>query len=481
MSPKICILLFLAAVAAKLPAQPGYPAKNRTIDSFMTALYGREQFTGSILVAQDGKLIYEKAFGLADREKHIPFTTGTSEYIGSVSKQFTAMGIMILKDRGFLDYNQSVRQFFPELPVCMQAVTLLHLLYHTSGLALFDDYPDMTEKDVFNILLKQDSLRFRPGEKFEYCNAGYSLLGMVIEKISGLSLNAFLTENVFKPLGMSNTLVNEINHRDTIRATGYTLYGTINSYDTYMGGNASIISSVEDLYKWDESLDKSQLVKPETLAEAFSPSSEIMKNPALTLTDPLFGNKSYGFGWWIAMHDGAKDLFHDGAFSGYTSYNERIIADRIAVIELTNLRRAPVYDIRNAIVNILEGKPYQLPKILGSVWLNREAAKIRIDSAIAHYRILQKSADPNYDYAESDLNSYAYILLRAGNTDAAIKIFKLNSEIYPGSFNVFDSLADGYEKAGNKTLAIESCKKALRIDPSNEYEKERIKALEKGN
>ena len=481
MNAKIYVLFFLIAVALKLPAQSGDSVSSRTIDSFMTALYDRDQFSGSILIARNGKVIYEKAFGLADREKQFPFTTGTREYIGSISKQFTAMGIMILKDRGLLDYSQSVRHFFPELPVCMQVVTIRHLLYHISGLALFDDSPNMTEKDVLNILLKQGSLRFSPGDKFEYCNAGYSLLGMIIEKASGQSLNAFMRINIFEPLGMRNTFVNEIDHRDTARATGYTLYGTINSYDSYMGGNVSIISTVGDLFKWDESLYNSQLVKSETLAEAFTPSSVVMNNPSLTLKDNTFGDKSYGFGWWIAMHDGSKDFFHDGAFSGYIAYNERLTAAHLSIIVLSNLRQPFVYDIRSGIVHILEGSPYSLPKIPGSVWLHRKTATLGIDSAISLYRIMQQSADPDYNYAEIVLNSYAYLLLRAGKVDAAIKIFTLNAAIYPGSFNVYDSLADGYEMSGNKALAIESCKKALQIDPANEYEKNRIKTLEKGN
>jgi hypothetical protein len=197
------------------------------------------------------------------------------------------------------------------------------------------------------------------------------------------------------------------------------------------------------------------------------------------LKDDLFGDKSYGFGW-IATREGAKDMFHDGAFSGYQTYNERITADHVAIIEVTNLRRCPVYDIRNVVLSILEGKPYQLPKIPGSLWICRQAAAIGYDSAIAHYRILQKSANPDYDFAEVVLNSYAYILMRSGKVNDAIRIFKLNTEIYPNSFNCYDSLADAYEKAGNKTLAIESCKKALQIDPSNGYEKDRINALEKG-
>jgi CubicO group peptidase (beta-lactamase class C family) len=262
--------------------------KIRKIDSFMTALYNRGQFTGAILVADHGKLIYKKGFGLANRETTTSFIASTPEYIGSISKQFTAMGIMILKDKGRLNYHQHIRQFFPELPACMEQVTIRHLLYHISGLALFDDFPDMTEKDVFTILLKQQSLRFTPGEKFEYCNGGYSLLGMIIEKITGESLHNFMATNIFKPLGMNQTSVNETGQPNKTRAVGYTMYGTINSYDTYMGGNASIISTVEDLYKWDQELYHCSLVKPATLTEAFTPSSLVMKNSALNLKDDIF-------------------------------------------------------------------------------------------------------------------------------------------------------------------------------------------------
>ncbi len=145
---KKAVLLLLLAINGNLFAQQ---SKSEKIDSLMTALYNRGQFTGSILIADNGKVVYEKAFGMADREKNIPFTLNTQEYIGSISKQFTAMGIMILKDRQKLNYNQSIRDFFPELPAFMQPVTIRNLLYHTSGLAIFDDYPDMTEKDVFNI------------------------------------------------------------------------------------------------------------------------------------------------------------------------------------------------------------------------------------------------------------------------------------------------------------------------------------------
>src|SRR5258706_8951401 len=145
-------LLFLAAFIFLTMVCHAQVITNR-IDSFMTALYDRGQFTGAILVADHDRIVYQKGFGYADRETKIPFTLSTQEYIGSISKQFTAMGIMMLKEKGKLKYDQPIRDFFPELPACMNPVTIRLLLYHISGLAIFDDYPGMTEKNVFDELL----------------------------------------------------------------------------------------------------------------------------------------------------------------------------------------------------------------------------------------------------------------------------------------------------------------------------------------
>ncbi len=447
-------------------------AKHREIDTFLSTLYVCGQFTGAVLVAEHGHVIYKKAFGLADRENNKPFTLQTPEYIGSLSKQFTAMGIMILKERGKLNYDQPVRNFFPELPECMQPVTIRHLLYHTSGLATFDDFPDMTERDVFNILLKQKTLNFKPGDRFEYCNAGYSLLGMIIEKISGQSLNDFLSENVFRPLGMYHTTVNEFLRRNSDRAVGYDMFGTQNNYDTFMGGNASIISTVEDLFLWDQALYRPTIISRNTLEEAFS------RSP-ISLNDDVFGKKSYGFGWWIVDKNGSKDLFHDGAFGGYRAYIERFLTPQNTIIQLSNLRHPFTLDIRNAIVNILNNKPYVFPKQLISVWVFNKMQLTGIDTAIQLYKDLRISADSAiYNFNEPELNSLGYYLLRQNRIDEAIKIFTLNADEYPHSSSTFDSLGEACLMSGDKPSAIRNYKLALKLDPHNYNAANVLKSLE---
>jgi len=134
---------------------------------------------GAVLVSEHGKVIYEKGFGFSNVSAKELFTPSIPCYIGSMSKQFTATGIVILAEKGALGYDQSIRQYFPDLPECYQPVTIREMLHHSSGLPIFDDYPNMTENDVYEIVKKQTALRFGPGSKFEYCNANYTLLGML--------------------------------------------------------------------------------------------------------------------------------------------------------------------------------------------------------------------------------------------------------------------------------------------------------------
>ena len=244
-----------------------------------------------------------------------------------------------------------------------------------------------------------------------------------------------------------------------------------------MGGNASVISTVDDLYKWDQELYHCKLVKPETLTEAFTPSSVVLKNPALSLKDNLFGEMSYGFGWWIAK---GPDFHHDGAFSGYISYIERQPAEKTTIIELSNLRHIPAYEIRTAILNILNDKPYTLPKIKGSYFLHEKSQSLGMDSAITLYRVLQKNGDDSYDFSEGVINSYGYVLLRSNHTEDAIKVFKLNVENYPNSANVYDGLGDAWLKAGDKVQAIANYEKESSLDPTNEDLKKQIRNLKAG-
>lgn len=437
----------------------------------MSTIYKDKQFTGTVLVADKGEIIYKKGFGYADKKTKDFFTPSTPCYIGSVTKQFTAMGIVILKEKGLVSYDQSIRQYFPDLPECFQNVSVLNMLHHSSGLPLFNDFPDMNEEDVFNIVKKQEYLWFEPGSKYEYCNANYTLLGMIIEKISEIGLNEFLTSNIFIPCGMENTCVDEPLTKITKRAIGYHLYGDEYDYSTYIGGAASVISTVEDLYKWDKMLYNPSFVSAQSLNDIFTPGKNKWHSE-------LYGEQGYGFGWFISGNDGNKIVQHDGGFAGFRSYIERQIDKNISIIFISNVRHGLTNDIREAINNILNNKPYAIPKISGVNHIMREYKKTEMKQAVLDYVSLEKTKDGSrYYFNETECNSLAYNLLRENKTDDAIQLFKLNTEKFPESANVFDGMGEAYLKIGDKANALVNYKKALKLNPNNNNLAEAIEKL----
>ena len=472
MKKTIGILILIFGLYTIATAQQSFLNKSNSIDSFMSSIYKNGQFSGAVLVAENGQVIYSKGFGMADRKTNEPFTVSTPCYIGSLSKQFTAMGIMILKERKKLNYDEPIRKFFPELPICIQPMTIRMLLHHRSGLAIFDDYPDMNEKDVFNIILKQEVLHFPAGEKFEYCNAGYTLLGMLIEKISGSNLNDFLTKNVFQPVEMNDTYVNQAVSRNRKRAVGYYLFGDENNYDTFIGGAASVVSTVNDLYKWDKALYNPKIIKKKTLDEAFKVNTTIA-------SDTMYGEKSYGFGWFVCKNKREIIVQHDGGFAGFRSYIERQLANKNSIIFISNLRHSLIGEIRAGLNNILENKPYSIPKISYANWIISQSKKLGMDSAIQVYKKVINSKDSSqYYFDEGEFNSLGYYLLRKNEILDAIKFFILNTEQNPTSANVFDSLAEAYMKAVNIELATVNYKKVLELDTNNKNAEEMIKKIQ---
>ncbi|MBA4849607.1 serine hydrolase domain-containing protein [Emticicia sp. BO119] len=470
---KVIIILSIIINICLLANAQKKPSKSKQINTFISTIHRDGQFSGGLLVVEKGRVIYKKGFGYANRETKELFTTATPCYIGSVSKQFTAMGIMILQERRKLSYDESIRSYFPDLPVCMQKVTILHLLHHSGGLALFGDFPDMNEKDVFDILLKQQSLHFNPGEKFEYCNAGYTLLGMIIEKVSGESLNDFLTKNVFLPVGMKNTYVNSPASHNKKRAVGYYLFGDENNYDTFIGGAASVVSTIDDLYLWDKMLYAPTIISAKTLEKAF-------ERDKLTNPDEMYGVKGYGFGWFVSLKDGKKIIQHDGGFGGFRSYIERQPLSRNSIIFLSNVRHSITGQLREGINNILKGKPYLIP---GKSWANKiieEANTIGMEQAIANFKQNKNNKENNrYYFSESEVNSLGYYLMNHKRLNDAILFFTLNTEENPTSSNAFDSLGEAYMNEGNKESAISNYKKSFQLNPLNDNAKQMIEKLDK--
>src|SRR5215469_6291498 len=348
------------AIAFCVPgtASSGLPEDaTQKIGALMTTLFERGQFNGAILVAKEGKIVYRKAFGKANFQTGADFTPKTPSNIGSVTKQITAMSIMMLADQKKLSYDDPVSKYFPEFShsTHFSKITLRHLLTHTSGMP---DYGDLAIDDsgldqegLIAALLKKEDAFAAPGLRYRYSNPGYALLAIVVERVSGKRFAGFLEQEIFQPVGMSRTFVYDSPEKKTARtAVGYDQFGEVDDgAPTRIPGDGGVYSTVDDLFKWDEALYTDKIVRQSTLSEAFTP-GKVQE-----------GSSIYGFGWNVVKEDGNKYLWHQGSQAGFRAFIERRLTDRVTVIMLTNKGNSKRQDINAAIQNILAGKPYILP------------------------------------------------------------------------------------------------------------------------
>lgn len=349
--------------------------KTGQLDSFFTAAYKKGAFNGNVLIAEGGKIIYQHSFGMAEEATKRPLNRESVFELASVSKQFTAMGIMLLQQQGKLSFNDSLRKFFPELPYTN--ITVRQLLNHTSGLpdymALFgEEWKDTTKiatnKDMIVLLAAhKPAVRFAPGTKYEYSNTGYALLASIIAKASGKSYGDYLAANIFKPLDMKRTEV--FSRRYEKRAIGnyafgyvrtpdgmsYALPDSVPDYAAYVycldgiQGDGTVNSTTGDLLKWDRALYTEKLVSKKLIDEAFSP-------VVLSGGD----SSTYGFGWAVGRLAGiGKIVNHSGGWPGYATFIERHIDTDKTIIMLTN-HDGPLpamKSVRNILYGIKEVKP----------------------------------------------------------------------------------------------------------------------------
>jgi CubicO group peptidase (beta-lactamase class C family) len=309
----------------------------RAVDSLFSAYTGDSVPGASVVVIRDGQVVLRRAYGMADLERRIPTTAETDYRLASVSKQFTAMAVMLLAKDGKLRYDQPIRDFLPELPPATRAVTVRHLLNHTSGLWDYEALIPATrtahlnDDDVLALVASKNALSTPPGTAYCYSNSGYVLLGMIVARVSGMSFPEFLRARVFAPLGMKATVAH-VEGRDTVphRAYGYSPRGgsfvqTDQSVTSATLGDGGIYANVDDMVLWDRALAGETLIDRASLEIATTP-------PAL----PGGAATQYGFGWFIDQYRGVKRWRHTGETSGFRNAIQRYPDRRLTVIVLTN-------------------------------------------------------------------------------------------------------------------------------------------------
>ena len=474
---------------------PESPASNE-YEEFINELVERGQLNGNVLVYESGNIVHQSAHGIANPATGEKLHLNSVFRLASVSKQFTAMAIVLLKEEGKLDYDQDIRDFIPELPY--QGITIRHLIHHVSGLPdyinlLFDHWkPDLSaddpnrliegNEDMIRLLAEhQPPVHFESQEEWEYSNTGYALLASIVSRVSGMPFEDFMKERIFEKANMKNTVVYEytpdpdpempnrvfgfrldLNGKDMISSDSHFLNGA--------QGDGGIYSTLEDLLNWDRALHTDKIVNQAVLNEVYTPI--ILNNGDTT---------NYAFG--VGVHEsksGKKIIAHSGGWVGFLTYLHREIEDDHCIVILTN-HFNPYFDgIRKGLLDILHGEPYTLPPLSIRTTIGSTVVNKGIDAAIEQYHSIKTSGPDDYRFHESELNSLGYQLLREEYTDEACSIFELNMKEYPESANTYDSYGDGLLSRGDTTNALVQFKKAIAIDSSFTSPREKIQELEGG-
>jgi CubicO group peptidase (beta-lactamase class C family) len=308
----------------------------------------------SLLVVQDGKPVVQRAFGMADLEHRIEAAPDTDYRLASMTKQFTAAAILLLRQDGKLTLHDSVRKWLPELPEADQPITIDDMLRHASGLVDYEDLipprttGQVSDADVLRMLSKETRLYFRPGTSYRYSNSGYVLLGLIIERSSHETLPQFLKMRIFDPLGMTHTLLYEHGRGPEVpnRAYGYSEVGgkwTRTDQDTTSAtrGDGGIYSNVEDLAKWDAALYDDRLLDDESRRLAFSPHNKVTGETDVD---------DYGYGWRIH----GDEIWHSGESIGFRNAILRWPKQRLTVVLLSNRNDPQPYDTARKIAALFQ-------------------------------------------------------------------------------------------------------------------------------
>jgi CubicO group peptidase (beta-lactamase class C family) len=350
--PLALVLVTALGIAATARAEDPRPR----FEEYMKACVDHDHFSGAVLVSKGGETLFAKGYGFANAEHQVPNTPRTKFRLGSITKQFTAMAILVLQERGKLKVEDPVGKYIDDAPKAWEGVTIHHLLSHTGGVPSYTDglayMAKMMMPETVNSMIarfRDKPLEFRPGEKFHYSNSGYFLLGAIIEKVSGQSYESFLKEAIFDPLGMKDT---GYDHHATVipgRAAGYNLNrnGLVNApyldmSQPYAAG--SLYSTVEDLARWDRALNDGKLITKGSYAKMYAP----VKN-------------DYAYGWVVTTAKGRKTIQHGGGINGFVTEILRYPEEKVCVVVLCNVLPMNPGRVARDLASIALGEPFQMP------------------------------------------------------------------------------------------------------------------------
>ncbi|MDH3603104.1 MAG: beta-lactamase family protein [Candidatus Tectomicrobia bacterium] len=301
------------------------------VDQFFAQTISPSEPGAAVLIVKDGVSVHQKGYGLADIDTGVPIETDSQFELASVSKQFTALGVLLLFERGLLKLDDPIRTYLPELSPSWDTMTIRHLVAHQAGIPdhlneIFttDAVLSMTNSDIFAYFVDQPQLDFEPGSAFKYTNGGYLMLAELITRVTHSSFREFMQANVFAPFGMTLSTVDDESRPDLPTLVTSYRNGAVSNFDPLLVGEAGIVSTIDDLFRYQEALLSGQIVSPASLDIAF--------------TDQTNNGSGYSFGWYISEDRGHTINLHGGTLSGFSTQFVIVHDLNVTLIMLSNSR-----------------------------------------------------------------------------------------------------------------------------------------------
>ncbi|MBZ4034195.1 serine hydrolase [Flavobacterium sp. 17A] len=428
------------------------------IDSLMATCYERGLFNGNVLIVKNDKIIYQKSFGFTDETKQTALSNNSIFNIGSIAKEFNAVSIMILAERGLLNLDDKISKFNLGLPKWSEKITIRHLINYASGIPRIDPLVPKNDEEAWKILKNDDSLLFEPGTAYRYDNSNVFLQRRIIEKVSGMSYEEFVTKNIIKPLKMTNSVFEP--------KFGYKNRTSCYDFDNLKCPELEFISGwlwvdINDLYKWIKAMNNNRLISKESFYTL--------------LQNPYAIDEGGSLGRYFEKDELQR---HNGVSYKFESIFINDFKNKITIILLSNnLNR--VWDLGHIIHNLMLGKEYEIPKKSIYRAIRKEALN-DVDKGIETYYLLKKNSEKEYSFTNpNELNTLGYELLRAGKNIESIEIFKLATKEFSTNANLFDSLGEAYYTNKQYDLALNSYEKAMKFGGTNGNAEKMIDKIKK--
>lgn len=489
-------------------------AQSDPIRNYFDEMERLHQLNGNILLAENGKLVKSFSSGFADFKSKTKNTPETPFHLASVSKVITATAVLQLKDRNKFTLDQPVSRLLQGFP--FSDITIRHLLTHTSGLPDLELFEELVKKFPDTIVTNQNvlpelnrwkrGLYFKPGDEYRYCNTEYNLLALIIEKASGMAYSSYLEKYIFAPAGMKSTQVaiKQTDNRLTSqphmkRHPGYdSTFELVDSfarfkYLTYNNsgttGQGNIVSTMDDMLRFDHAYFSGKLLKASSMQEAMSPlklnSGKVYFSDRMDTMDGE-GRMSYGLGWEIFEQNAfGKSVGHGGFKFGLATFYFHNLTNNQTIIAFDNTASSEFGRILFSTLSLLNKQPPLVFRTSKS--LVTQYGKALITEGADHAAVIfhmNKSDTMGFYLNESEMNNLGYDLFymsdMPGHREMALEVFKLGTFIFPNSFNTYDSYGQLLRDVGKTQDAIAMYKKSIQLNPDNEDGKRILKQIETG-